>query len=228
MGSTPAITSPPRRRLRFGLRTLLISVAVMAVVFGWVARARQQRDAVAALRASIPGVFLLYNFQAAESGRGLRSLAPDRFERVRRWLGVDYFASVAAIEMSYPTDAELRLVSRFRELRQLLLWRSVDVTDEGLSHLSTLASLKKLVLSDATNVSDEGLRYLAELTSLEELSFAAGPLVTGIGIMKLEKLKSVTRLELSCQNAEATAAVDELRRVLPNCQIRGSSADDIR
>ena len=231
----PAENRPHRRRLRFGLRTLLIAIAGLALVFAWVARARQQRDAVAALCASHPNAFFLYDFQAVvydfqavESGQDLRSLEADRSVRMRRWLGVDYFSSVSAIELNYATNYELGLVGRFRDLKQLRLLRSVDVTHEGLSQLRKLTNLRKLVLSNATNVTDAGLGYLAELTNLEELSFAAGARVTGVGILKLEELKRLKRLELLCQNDSATAAVDELRRVLPNCQIRGSSADDIR
>jgi phosphotransferase system HPr-like phosphotransfer protein len=206
-------------RFRFSLRTLLVLVAAAGFVSAWIRSACQQRDSVAALRASDPAARLLYGYEVASSGRGLRRVDADRWDRVRKWLSPDYLSNVSAIELHYATDDELRLVAQFRGLTQLFLWRSVDVTDQGLARLGGLGRLKTLVVADANNVTDAGVTTLAKLSSLEELSYSAGPRVTAQGILQLAALGRLKRLEVSCYNPDAAAAIDELRRLLPDCRI---------
>lgn len=198
---------------------MLALVAAIGIGMGWAARSWEQRAAVADLCASNPAARVVFAHELGHAHDDSSTL----LARLRRQLGVDYFSNAVVIELSYATDPELRLVARLPRLSQLYLLRIIDVTDKGLGHLRALTRLKKLVLVDATNVGDEGLEYLAGLSSLEELTLNAGSRVTESGIKKLGRLQHLKRLEISCRTADAAAALDEVRRLLPHCRI-GSPA----
>src|SRR5438132_2107314 len=87
----PAPVKRPRRRLfQFGLRFLLLFVAVVAVLLGIsVHQAKVQADAVARVRAL--GGFVLYNYKEeslADRPHGI--VEPWWRKWIRKYLGVDY------------------------------------------------------------------------------------------------------------------------------------------
>ena len=93
-----------RRFIQFRLRTLLILTTIIAILLGWWShKARQQREAVAAVQAARGRI--QYDFQ----NRKLKE--PPRWPK---WLvsgiGVDYFANVHGVDLVFNrqiTDAGL-------------------------------------------------------------------------------------------------------------------------
>jgi hypothetical protein len=137
------------------------------------------------------------------------------------------------------TDADLALLEGVRGIRTLNLY-DTKITDEGLKHLSGLTVLQTLYLNDTdvsdaglqslrgldgltvlglvnTRVTDEGLGFLAGMTYLRELSLG-GTKITDNGLRRLKGLKNLKLLILTHTNV-TTAAVQDLRKALPNTQI---------
>jgi hypothetical protein len=115
------------------------------------------------------------------------------------------------------------------------------VTDEGLVHLRKLTKLTRLGL-DETRVDGSGLKYLRNLKSLRVLSLAncrvtsgglaglrgltalrelylEGNRITDEGLAKLRPLVGLEDLDLACNNALSDAAVEDLKRRLPQGSI---------
>lgn len=182
------------RRFRFSLRAMLVVMAMVGLVLGWVHAARFQKQAAALVEQSNPSATLLYDYEVDANGRLNDASAPPGPEWLGERLGVDYFSSVVGADMFYATDADLECVARLPNLRRLYLERSVDVTDAGLKHMQGLKNLKLLVLDDADQVTDEGLRTLG-------------------------RLKSLAILQLDLGRRMTPAGIEQLKRDLPNCRI---------
>ena len=65
------------------------------------------------------------------------------------------------------TDHDLKLLSRFEQLRELTL-EEADVTDAGLVHLTGLKALRKLSLR-GTRITDAGVSQLAQCQGLTRI-----------------------------------------------------------
>ena len=184
---------PKRRWLRFSLRSLMLLMALIAVLFGWaIHKAREQGIAVAALKEM--GCVVQYN-------DGQRS--PTVLEWLRKLLGEGEFRSVTDLygERSQITDAGLESLRGLTLLHELYL-AETQVTDAGLVHLQGLSQLRHLEL-DRTHVTDAGLVNLKGLTQLE-LLYLTGTQVTDDGMAHLQ---GFTRLEyLALGETEMTDA----------------------
>ncbi|MCE9545512.1 MAG: hypothetical protein K8T25_08340 [Planctomycetia bacterium] len=205
-----------RRLFQYRLRTLLIVTAIIAVWFGWWSyKARQQREAVAALtriRADIG-----YDFE----GRHL-----DGPSHWPAWLvdlvGLDYFAKV--VRVGFPgyihyrpkvTDDDLEHLESLTSLKEIVLIRA-KVTDVGLAHLKGLTKLQRLNLY-GTDVTDAGLEHFEGLVALQWLDLSHTE-VTDTGLAHLQGLNSL--VELYLYNTHVTdAGVARLQKSLPNCKI---------
>jgi hypothetical protein len=186
-----------RRPFRFSLRAVLILVAVVALVMGWVHDVRERHATAMRVRTSNPGAVLLHDHQVTREGHVQPTPA--------WWNWDEYLADVAGADLSYPTDEELKTLSRLTSLRRLYLARAVDVTDAGLAHLERLTRLRLLVLGDADQVTDAGLRSLG-------------------------RLKSLTFLKLDLGRRMTPAGIEQLKRDLPHCRIEiddDASGDDL-
>jgi hypothetical protein len=173
------------------LRTLLLAVLIAALGMAWISLARRQHVAVQALRASNPGVTVLYGSERPGDSGSQSSWR----HWARRNLGADFVSTARGVELFYATDADLARVGKLSTLKWLSLVRSVDLTDAGLAHLSGLTKLETLILLDAEQVTDEGLRHLEPLSRLKRLRIDLGR----------RKMSSV--------------AQERLRRALPHCKI---------
>ncbi|MCE9548502.1 MAG: hypothetical protein K8T25_23755 [Planctomycetia bacterium] len=157
---------PKRRWFQFSLRTLFLVTTLDAILFAllgwWSYKARQQREAVAALEKV--GGTVSYNYSLPWTS-GMKDPPRWPVQLVHR-VGVDYFARVESLRTSgkQVTDANLVHVARLKSL-QLLLLDHTQVTDAGLKHLKNLTTLQDLMFID-NHVTDAGMENLHDLTSL--------------------------------------------------------------
>jgi hypothetical protein len=114
------------------------------------------------------------------------------------------------------TDASLKELRAFGQLRMLKLDAAKKVTDEGLKELAPLTQLEDLGLS-STQVTDAGLKHLADLKELKYLSLGFTN-VTDAGLKDLAEHKKLETLGLSFTKV-TDAGVKELQAALPNCKI---------
>ncbi|NQU26556.1 MAG: hypothetical protein HQ567_35175, partial [Candidatus Nealsonbacteria bacterium] len=129
-----------RHRFQFSIRSLLLFVAVVAVVCSWFSvrmqEAERQREAVAAVQKGGRVSYDYHHLLGTPGPPWLRNL-----------LGVDFLSNV----------------------RELIYERATDTdTDTDLVHLKGLTSLTTLSLYN-TQVTDDGLLHLKGLTNLEVL-----------------------------------------------------------
>lgn len=174
--SLPIAICPKRRWLQFSLRTLVLSVLVLGVGFGWVTeRVRRQRQAVSKIGSY--GGQVTYDYQLDAFGKPrrdqfgnyLHGLQPPGPQWLRELLGDDYFQSPVTIWLEIDEgvgfeDRELAALAESMEslptLRTLSL-RGSPITDEGLVHLRGLTQLRELNCM-WTNVTDRGVDALQE------------------------------------------------------------------
>ena len=108
-------------------------------------------------------------------------------------------------------------------LRQLPLLNSLSVSNAELfdtdiaSHIQGLTNLKRLRLED-THITDNGLNSLRGLTNLQYLDLTSCN-ITDSGLPFLQDLRSLQSLDLS-GTFVSEKAVENLRRELPNCDIK--------
>jgi hypothetical protein len=194
-----------RRLLRYRLRTLLLTVALLCV---WlticVRRAKEREVAVAAFRGV--GGMLFYDFQE-RSG----ALHHDARPRAPQWLlsifGVDFFYHVVYLEVSrkrysrrYGTGAATVPPDLLRHLDAMPRIRILEIsddlaTDEGLKHVSTLSVLEDLSMYGAPRVTDAGIRHLRSLKRLRGLGLRDSQ-VTDESLHTLQMLRSLEGLQL--------------------------------
>src|SRR5262245_1166717 len=132
------VRKPRRRWLRFSLRTLLLTMAVVAVALAWaIHKAREQAISVAALQ----------RMGCRVDHDDINAPAPlTPLEWLRGLLGDEALSgSVVIAEDSQMTDAGLAYVARLAKLHQLSL-TDIEVTDAGMVHLEGLAELDVLYL----------------------------------------------------------------------------------
>jgi serine/threonine protein kinase len=86
------------------------------------------------------------------------------------------------------TDADLRVLAAFKQLRSLDLGRT-QVTDEGLKHLTGLTGLTSLTLPQ-TQVTDAGMESVGQLKQLQGLDLG----FTAVGDAGLKRLTGLTEL----------------------------------
>ena len=123
-----AIATPHRRRLRFGLRTLLIFVAIAGCALGWlgvkVREARRQEADVAA-RLKLGGSA---ENDYDEDGQGNRVQKPGPPPWLRAVLGDDFFRDIIGTELNETpaTDADLEHLRRVCENQMVASRRHAD------------------------------------------------------------------------------------------------------
>lgn len=198
---------PYRRRLQFGLRTLLVLVTVFGVWFGiYMHRVRRQKDAVQAIREF--GGWVHYDFQ--ELPKKPLEFDPRAKPWIPEWLlspfGEDFFFNVAEVNLVYETDSgkrkencnltngALSQLNAFPELRQLCL-KETQATDDDLRIVGTLKSLKRLYFWDAKHITDAGVSHLSGLRNLENvhLSFSQ---ISDDGLHILSKLPAIQHISV--------------------------------
>ena len=170
----PAPTPPHRRWFRVSLRGLMLLVLLVGGGVGWkVSRERSKRQAIAAIRQV--GGSILYDYQYSTDPevmkriRNVREPAAPRW--LRRWLGDDFFRTVALV----------RLPER--------------ITPAVLASVAGLDSVRHLIVVDSTGL-DEAWSVLGGLTRLEVV-YLAGPAVDARAIATLGTLGTLRTVHLA-------------------------------
>jgi hypothetical protein len=111
-------------------------------------------------------------------------------------------------------DEDLACLAGLTRLRELFL-APQEFSDEGLKHLSGLIFLERLGVG-GSGVTDAGLAHLSNLKKLNYLSINGA--ITNQGLRRLEGLNTLTHLSITSNSACTQAAIEHLRRQLPNLQ----------
>jgi len=115
------------------------------------------------------------------------------------------------------TDAGLKEVAKLQQLGELNL-SETRITDAGLVEVAKLKQLEILHLND-TQITDTGLKEVAKLQQLEMLHLNETK-ITDAGLKDVAKFQQLGYLDL--YNTKVTkAGVAELKKALPNCEIKG-------
>lgn len=228
-----------RRLFQFRLRTLLILTTIIAAVFGWWShKARQQREAVAALKKV--GAEVLYDTSLPWTGKMARLKWP---QWLLEHLDINYFARViqvkhhdqtfAAFGDSYLgkhfSDAEMQCLKNLTSTRYLLLdytkvsdlsplvnsTKMVTLGFSGtqVSDLSSLVGMHGLefLMLDRTQVCD--LRPLATLTKLYKLHLGGTPVSDLSPLTELTSLGELYIQEMKVKNLSPLAKLHSLTRL---------------
>jgi hypothetical protein len=186
-------------RFQFSIRSLLLSVVVVAVPFSWLAveiqQARWQRELVASVLKK-DGI-IWYDHQVVwwngKPSFGVENaIAKPPPNCLRSYLGDDFFWNIAGVGMlskqNEATDADLELLGELSQLNGLFI-RGSNVTNAGLRHLLGLKQLKTLSLV-GTKVTDDGLENFNGLKQLQWLAITdeGSTAVTDTGVRKLKSV----------------------------------------
>lgn len=94
-----------------------------------------------------------------------------------------------------PDDSSLKLISRFKKLKTLVL-DETTISEAGLSKLSQLASLEHLTFASEQFGTDEALMKITQCRGLKGLKFVAGPLLKPSSVTALTNLIGLEELFL--------------------------------
>ena len=212
-------TKPGVRWKTISLRGLLLLVLAIALGMGWVVhKARQQREAVAALQKF--GGFVHYDWEFVKGPvkvpRGNRlwmpswgKFAPTRKpwapDWLRRALGDEYFQSI--VHVSLYVDIQKGSADSS--------WVNMGPADDALLELATQTAVRTLQLG-GEQVTDQNLFYVGQMTGLEELTIGWGFHLTDKGFVHLSGLKRLRILDID--NSKMTDASLEAFGKLTNLE----------
>lgn len=122
-------------------------------------------------------------------------------------------------------DADLMCLAKLKRLRWLTIGPR-DYTDKGMLYLAGLTNMERLGIG-GSGLTDEGLKYLANMKKLDHLTiltgwdkskrtFGSGGNITDKGLREFEKIKSLRSLNIYTDSKLSPAAIQHLRRELPN------------
>lgn len=218
----------PRKRIRLTLRVLMLGIACLAVFLGWqVHKARQQREAVAAVRRHGGDVGYNHDFVSGVWMDGKNPWGP---KWLRRLIGDEYFQSVVYVRFSYSDSDEgagsescddvLKLLSSQDQIRCVFMFTN-DFTSDSLANLKGLANLESLYLMGGTELPDLGLESIRGLRNLKYLEIV-GSTVTDRSMLALADMTNMEVLALESDNISdlGLAAVRKMEN-LSELRIRG-------
>ena len=206
--------TPRRRRFVMSLRALMLLVLVVGGLIGWRAnRARTQRRAVAAIRAS--GGYVSYDFQRLSRIRPetIWDRRPPAPAWLCRMIGDEYFQEVTSVQFAGPATAEsMAAVGTLDRLESFSLPETTG-TGDGLAHLRGLSRLKQAYVF-GPGVDDDVLESLSRSPELEALGLM-GSRVTDAGLGRLAGLVKLRSLNLVDLPGVTDAGIGRLVPSLP-------------
>lgn len=186
-------------RFRFGLKALLVAVALLCWVLALVSQpiVEEMRQRQLLREATALGARTTDNLATIlrdpSLGRYLLSLFSTSYDRTTL-VGLDFSGTKVK-------DADLALLPKIRYVKELNL-SNTQITDAGLAHLAKLEYLTKLDLS-GTKVTDQGMTHLGGLDILASLRVAG----TSVSHAALEPLD----VKLPYAHFREEKAVEELK-----------------
>jgi internalin A len=221
MADAPTATKPPRRWLRFSLRTLLVFMLLASIGLAWLGntllRVRKQRAIVTQIEAAGGRVF--YDYQVGWTAKPRDPPGP---KFLRYLLGDDSFAQVVWVDTwgslgstTSGEDSDLERLAGLPELNSLSL-HSAGFTDEGIPHILNLVSLRQLALHD-TRITNGGLERLSAHQSLSGLRLYGATVTdeTMLGVGQLSKLERLTlrRTSVTSDGIKVVGNLAQLREL---------------
>lgn len=206
-------SGPKHRWFQYNLRTLLIVMALVAIVLGWWSyKVHKQRQVVAAVQRI--GGYCSYEKELPPKPQSIGlSQWPALLKHA---LGQDWFANVTHIVMPEgATNADLQHAAGLPCLEMLFLNESA-VDNTGLKQIEHMTGLKQLDLAD-TQIDDDGLAHIRRLTRLQALSLY-NTSVTDAGLTHLLDMTNLEDLDLTGSRV-TEAGVSRIKRTLPNCRV---------
>ena len=215
-----------RLRLRFSMRSLLIAVTILCMVLAWrLHRAKQQREAVKAIRDA--GGWVYYDYHHFDPETGSFAVQAEPWEPVwlRDLVGVDFSHDVTAVNMAFheelgqrwdnkqsPRDigAQLAHLPRLRFLG--LSEHSVD--DAGMYYVGGLKELEVLLYWDAPGITDVGAAHLRDMPRLRHLGMGSSD-IGDSGLKSLFALSGLEGLVLQQGNTITDEGLASLTRYPP-------------
>ncbi len=197
------LSKPGRRRLQFGLRTLLLATTLFGIWLGvHMKQVRRQKQAVQAVRAF--GGWVGYDYQEKATPTGLAydsEIEPPVPKQLVDRLGLDFFFDVVLVNLAYSAagrgedhsevaTAVLPQLEGLPKFRRLYLCKS-HATDDDLRIVGELTSLTHLYAWDAARVTDAGVSHLSGLANLQTLHLS----YSQIGDESLRVLSKLPRLQ---------------------------------
>jgi len=218
-----------RLRFQFSIRSMLVFVAVVAVVCSWFSvrmqQAEKQRATAEEIEKGEGGV--TYDYELDSFGNFAFSTSPSAPAWLRDLLGDDFFAEIVQVSFSEPVyfskgnfnweginelqdppiDAELERIKHLPKVQVVNLHNSV-VTDAGLKHIGDLTQLVELHIS-YTHITDAGLQHIEGLTQLQEL-YLDNNRITDAGLGHIKRLRQLKKLGLS-NTSVADSGIENLK-----------------
>jgi hypothetical protein len=116
------------------------------------------------------------------------------------------------------TDKGLASVAELTDLRELVIWWAMAITDAGVPHLSFLPKLRMVDIS-LSPLTDEAVRHLSKLPALEDLHLQ-GKKFSDQSLLHLSRAKSLKSLylrmdvsEISDEGLKHLEGLSNLRRL---------------
>jgi hypothetical protein len=223
--------SPPKPRWKtLSVRALLALILVIGLWLGWVVhKARQQREAVAALQKF--GGFVHYDWEfingpvKVPQGNSIWMPSWGKFRPkskpwapawLRRAAGDECFQSIAHVSLYVDLKKQFADAS----------WVNMGPADDALRKLGTQKSVRTLQIG-GNQVTDENLAYVGQMTGLEELNIAWGFPLTDKGFSKLGGLKRLRIFYLD-HSAMTDASLEAIGKMtsLEELNIAGNGFSD--
>lgn len=221
MTNPPARTVAPltmrRRFLRFGLRTLLLLMVMVAVPLAWKCnRVRAQRRVVEVVAAA--GGFTTYDHQVFPKDGDDVFAKPPGPPWLRRIVGDDFFAEVVCVGIrNVRGSTPASTYSLVAELPTVLILQIEEAGDAELERIAHPSSVAFLTLSG--DFTDEGVAKLTGLTKLKYLRLQS-PRISDATLMHFQS-PPATLEELSIVGADLSAGAEErFRRERPGCVLK--------
>jgi hypothetical protein len=218
-----------RRFFQFGLRGLIVAVALVSIAVGWLAvrlrEADRQRSAIAAIVSSGGTVEYAHENQVDESGNWIPAARPPGPAWLRRLLGDDFFArayNVTFFHQTELTNADLSQLATLKKLNEVAIIEG-RITDDGLDVIGRLTNLKWLRLCEVP-ITDAGLARLEPLENLESLDLA-GTQITDMALAHVAAFRRLRLLDLT-----RTRITDDGMKhlsAMPNLQVLNISLTEV-
>jgi hypothetical protein len=207
----PLPRKKPAWRPRFSLRGMFILVTILCVSLGWrLQRAREQREAVEAIRKAGGWVYYDYQHYDPKTGKFDNQAAPWEPAWLTDAVGVDFWHDVEAVNMSFHEEGGKRwdnekapqdIAPQVAHLPRLRFLGATEhsLDDEGLRSVGQLKQLEVLLYWDAPGVTDAGARHFQNMPRLRYLGMSSSD-VGDKGLATFAKLTGLEGLTLQGNN----------------------------